>query len=111
MTLRLSLRDTDAATGAPAGPPRSVLLDVTDDTSVAEVAESHTGTFLAPILDGRGARQPGAPRRQAAVAAKSAPTTRTTKKAPARKAPATKAAATKATTKATARKTAAKKSS
>ena len=48
---------------------------------VAAVPESHTGTFLAPILEGRGAQQPGAPRRQTVVAAKSAPAPRTTKKA------------------------------
>ena len=51
---------------------------------VAAVPESHTGTFLAPILAGRGAQQPGAPRRQKVVAAKSAPASRTTKKAPAK---------------------------
>jgi excinuclease ABC subunit A len=65
---------------------------------VAAVAESHTGSFLAPILEGRGAQQPGAPRRQKAVAAASAPgrATRTTaKKAPAKKAAAKKAAAKK----------------
>jgi excinuclease ABC subunit A len=62
---------------------------------VAAVPESHTGTFLAPILEGRGAQQPGAPRRQKVVAAKSAPASRTTKKAPAKKAPARKAAAKK----------------
>ena len=67
---------------------------------VAAVAESHTGSFLAPILEGRGAQQPGAPRRQKAVAATSAPArkaTRTTAKAPAKKAPAKKAAAKTAT--------------
>jgi excinuclease ABC subunit A len=57
---------------------------------VAGVAESHTGSFLAPILEGRGAKQPGAPRRQKAVAATSAParkaTRKTAKKAPAKKA-------------------------
>jgi len=88
---------------------------------VAAVPESHTGSFLAPILDGRGAQQPGAPRRQKVVAAKSAPASRTTKKAPAM-APAKKSAAKKtaakksaakksAATKAPARKAAAKKSS
>ena len=71
---------------------------------VAANPQSHTGTFLAPILEGRGAEQPGAPRRPKAVAATSAPArkaTRTTaKKAPAKKASAKKTAA---------RKTAAKK--
>ncbi|HEX5919628.1 MAG TPA: excinuclease ABC subunit A, partial [Nocardioides sp.] len=75
---------------------------------VAAVEASHTGSFLAPILDGRGAQQPGAPRRQKAVAAKSAPTKKTaTTKAPAKKAAAKKAAAKKAP----ARKAAAKRSS
>jgi excinuclease ABC subunit A len=66
---------------------------------VAGVAESHTGSFLAPILEGRGAKQPGAPRRQKAVAATSAParkaTRKTAKKAPAKKAPAKKTTAKK----------------
>ena len=81
---------------------------------VAAVPESHTGTFLAPILEGRGAQQPGAPRRQKVVAAKSAPASRTTKKAPAKKTTAAKTAAKTAKTaakKAPARKAAAKKSS
>ena len=77
---------------------------------VAAVPESHTGTFLAPILEGRGAQQPGAPRRQKVVAAKSAPASRTTKKAPAKKTTAAKTAKT-AAKKAPARKAAAKKSS
>jgi excinuclease ABC subunit A len=81
---------------------------------VAAVPESHTGTYLAPILEGRGAQQPGAPRRQKVVAAKSAPASRTTKKAPAKKTAAKKTAASKtaktAATKAPARKAAAKKS-
>ncbi|GAA4825665.1 excinuclease ABC subunit UvrA [Nocardioides caeni] len=60
---------------------------------VAAVAASHTGSFLAPLLDGRGAKQPGRPRKAPAPepdkksAAKRAPA----KKAPARKAPAKKA--------------------
>jgi excinuclease ABC subunit A len=81
---------------------------------VAAVPESHTGTFLAPILEGRGAQQPGAPRRQKVVAAKSAPASRTTKKAPAKKTTTAKTAAKTAKTaakKAPARKAAAKKSS
>jgi excinuclease ABC subunit A len=81
---------------------------------VAAVPESHTGTYLAPILEGRGAQQPGAPRRQKVVAAKSAPASRTTKKAPAKKTAAKKTAASEtaktAATKAPARKAAAKKS-
>jgi excinuclease ABC subunit A len=76
---------------------------------VAAVPESHTGTFLAPILEGRGAQQPGAPRRQKVVAAKSAPASRTTKRAPAKKTAKTTAATT--AKKAPARKAAAKKSS
>jgi excinuclease ABC subunit A len=69
---------------------------------VAAVPESHTGTFLAPILEGRGAKQPGAPKRVKVAAATSA-----TKKAPAKKAAAKKAPATKAA----AKKSAAKKAS
>lgn len=63
---------------------------------VVAVAASHTGQFLKPLLDGRGAKQPGAPKRapKAEVPAK---------KAAARKAPAKKAAA-----KTTPRKAAAK---
>jgi len=71
VTLRLSLRDTGTGSltgaGVPAGPARSFLLDVTDDTSVAEVAESlgvdpslvaptvHPETALvdAPVLNGQ----------------------------------------------------------
>ncbi len=58
---------------------------------VVAVAASHTGQFLKPLLDGRGAKQPGAPKRapKAEVPAK---------KAAARKAPAKKAAAKKTTT-------------
>lgn len=57
---------------------------------VVAVAASHTGQFLKPLLDGRGAKQPGAPKRapKAEVPAK---------KAAARKAPAKKAAAKKTT--------------
>ncbi|NYI47455.1 excinuclease ABC subunit A [Nocardioides aromaticivorans] len=58
---------------------------------VVAVAASHTGQFLKPLLDGRGAKQPGAPKRapKAEVPAK---------KAAVRKAPAKKAAAKKTTT-------------
>ena len=45
---------------------------------VALVEASHTGTFLAPILQGRGARQPGAPRRVRTAAASSAPAKKST---------------------------------
>ena len=79
---------------------------------VAAVAESHTGTFLAPILEGRGAQQPGAPRRQKVGRREVGPgdegrprrrrrrrrpraTKTAAKKAPAKKAPARKAAAKK----------------
>jgi excinuclease ABC subunit A len=72
---------------------------------VAAVEASHTGAFLKPILEGRGAKQPGKPRR-AAAAAEPASRRTTTKKA-ATKAPAKKAAAKKTTAKKTA---AAKKS-
>ncbi len=65
---------------------------------VVAVAASHTGQFLKPLLDGRGAKQPGAPKR--------APKSEVpAKKAAARKAPAKKAAAKKG---ATPRKAAAK---
>jgi excinuclease ABC subunit A len=57
---------------------------------VAEVAASHTGAFLKPILEGRAAQQPPAPR--------SAPA----KKAPAKKAPAKKATSRKRSTSTTA---------
>src|SRR5688500_10909123 len=76
---------------------------------VAAVPESHTGTFLRPILEGRGARQPGAPRRAQAVAAKSTPARKTSTSA-AKKTAAKKTAAKKtAARKTAARKTAAKK--
>jgi excinuclease ABC subunit A len=65
--------------------------------AVAAVPESHTGTFLRPILEGRGAKQPGAPRRAKAAAATSAPARKST------------SAASKPATKAVAKKTAAKK--
>ncbi|MEP9364966.1 excinuclease ABC subunit UvrA [Nocardioides sp. CN2-186] len=70
--------------------------------AVAATPESYTGQFLAPLLEGRAAKQPTrkatakkAPAKKApakAVAAKKAPA----KKAPAKKAAATKAAATRA---------------
>jgi len=77
--------------------------------AVADVAESHTGTFLKPILEGRGAKQPGAPRRAKAAAASSAPVRKatTTKKAAAKKPAAKKAAAKKSTAKKTTAKKAA----
>lgn len=53
---------------------------------VVAVAASHTGQFLKPLLDGRGAKQPGAPKRAPKVEVPA-------KKAAARKAPAKKAAA------------------
>lgn len=74
---------------------------------VVAVAASHTGQFLKPLLDGRGAQQPGAPKRAPKAEAPA-------KKAGARKAPAKKAAAKKpaakapAARKATTRKAAAK---
>ena len=76
---------------------------------VAANPESHTGTFLAPLLEGRAAPQP-APARTASAAkatSKKAPA----KKAAAKKAPAKKMAAKKATAKkATAKKAATKAS-
>ncbi len=57
---------------------------------VVAVAASHTGSFLAPLLDGRGAQQPGAPKRAPKAEAPA-------KKTAARKAPAKKAAARKTT--------------
>lgn len=76
---------------------------------VAAVAESHTGAFLAPILEGRGAKQPGRPRR-APAAASDAGRRATTSKKTAAKGPAKKTTAKKATaTKAPARKAAARK--
>src|SRR5688500_3139634 len=77
---------------------------------VAAVPESHTGTFLRPILEGRGARQPGAPRRAQAVAAKSTPARKTStsaaKKTVAKKTAAKKTAAKKTAAKKTAATTA-----
>jgi excinuclease ABC subunit A len=75
---------------------------------VAAVPESHTGTFLAPILEGRAAKQPGRPRRATAAAASSPGRATATKKtatnkAPAKKAPAKKAPAKKAPVKRTPR--------
>lgn len=58
---------------------------------VVAVAASHTGQFLKPLLDGRGAKQPGAPKRAPKVEVPA-------KKTAARKAPAKKAAAKKTTT-------------
>jgi excinuclease ABC subunit A len=77
--------------------------------AVAEVAESHTGTFLRPILEGRGAKQPGAPRRAKAAAASSAPARKatTTKKATTKKAAAKKPAAKKTAARKVTRKAAA----
>ncbi|GAB3023481.1 UvrABC system protein A [Nocardioides flavus (ex Wang et al. 2016)] len=72
---------------------------------VAAVAESHTGSFLAPILEGRGAQQPGAPRRPKAVAAAASAKRTATKKTAAKKTAAKKTPAKKAP----ARRTAAKK--
>jgi excinuclease ABC subunit A len=72
---------------------------------VAAVEESHTGAFLRPILEGRGAEQPGAPRRAKAAAATSAATRKTARTATSTKAAAKKTAAKKTAT----RKTAAKK--
>ena len=63
--------------------------------AVAEVPESHTGAFLRPILEGRAAKQPPAPKRaRKAVAAGATAAT----KPPAKKAPATRAAAKKPAT-------------
>ena len=76
---------------------------------VAAVEASHTGSFLKPILEGRGAKQPGRPRRAAAASSTTGRATATTK-APARKAAAKKAAKKAAAKKAAARTTAAKKS-
>jgi excinuclease ABC subunit A len=77
---------------------------------VAAVEASHTGVFLKPILEGRGAEQPGAPRRAKAAAATSGPARKTTKTAAAKKAPVKKAAAKKAAaTKTAARKAPAKR--
>lgn len=61
---------------------------------VVAVAASHTGQFLKPLLDGRGAKQPGAPKRAPQVEVPA-------KKAAARKAPAKKAAARKTVAKKT----------
>lgn len=64
---------------------------------VVAVADSYTGQFLKPLLDGRGAQQPGAPKRapKAEVPAKKAAAKAPAKKAPARKAPAKRTAAKK----------------
>ncbi|MBS2937764.1 excinuclease ABC subunit UvrA [Nocardioides sp. J2M5] len=72
---------------------------------VALVEASHTGAFLKPILEGRGAQQPGKPRRAPKdTTAKKA----TAKKAPAKKTPARTSAAKKATAKAPAKKASAR---
>lgn len=71
---------------------------------VAAVEASHTGTFLKPILEGRGAKQPGRPRRTAAAAEPASRRT-TTKKAATKKAAPRKAAAKKAAPKKAARRT------
>ncbi len=80
---------------------------------VAAVAESHTGTFLAPILEGRGAQQPGRPRRASAAAtstpARKAATRKTTAKTTTRTVSKKTAAKTTAAKKTAAKKTAAKK--
>ena len=78
---------------------------------VAAHPDSHTGSFLKPLLEGRHATQPGKPRK---APPPPAPTTkagikRAAKKAAEEKAPARKAAATKAPARRTAKKTAAKK--
>jgi excinuclease ABC subunit A len=67
---------------------------------IAAVAESHTGHFLRPLLDGRGAQQPGAPKRapKAATDAKGP----AAKKAAAKKTATRKAAAVKKATTGTA---------
>ncbi|QSR26581.1 excinuclease ABC subunit A [Nocardioides aromaticivorans] len=65
---------------------------------VVAVAASHTGQFLKPLLDGCGAKQPGAPKRAPKA---EVPAT----KAGARKAPAKKAAAKKTTAKKTTTRT------
>ncbi len=71
---------------------------------IAATPSSYTGQFLRPLLDGRAALQPSAPKRAAAAPAKKAPA----KKAPAKRAMATKAAPAKKA--ALAKKTAARKS-
>jgi excinuclease ABC subunit A len=60
---------------------------------VAEHPDSHTGRFLAPMLEGRAAQQPAKPRR--APATKAAATKTPARKSAARKAPAKKKAAAK----------------
>lgn len=86
----------------------TVVAEGTPETVAANPA-SYTGTFLAPLLEGREAKQPTGKRAAAAPATK-APAKKAAAKAPAKKAAATKAAATRATTKkTTARKVAAKK--
>lgn len=62
---------------------------------VVAVAASHTGAFLAPLLDGRGAKQPGAPKRAPSAEAPAKKTA--ARKAPAKKAPARKTAKAVAT--------------
>ncbi|TWG93118.1 excinuclease ABC subunit A [Nocardioides sp. J9] len=82
---------------------------------VAAVPESYTGQFLKPLLEGRHAEQPGAPKRaprteapaKKSAARKSAAKKATTKSAATKSATTTKAATKKAATKATTRKKAA----
>jgi excinuclease ABC subunit A len=76
---------------------------------VAAVEASHTGAFLKPILQGRGAKQPGKPRR-AAAAAEPASRRTTTKKAATKKAAAKAPAAKKTAAKKTVAKKTTKKS-
>lgn len=69
---------------------------------VVAVADSYTGQFLKPLLDGRGAKQPGTPKRAPKVEApvtKAAARKAAAKKAPAKKAPAKKTAPRKAVAK------------
>lgn len=70
---------------------------------VVAVAESYTGQFLKPLLDGRGAKQPGAPKRapkaEVPVTKAAARKAAAAKKAPAKKAAAKKTAPRKAAAK------------
>jgi excinuclease ABC subunit A len=84
---------------------------------VAEVEASHTGTFLKPILEGRGATQPKGKVKPVevvrpvtkAAAKKAAAAERAARKTAAQKAPAKKAPAKKAAPKTAAKKAVAKK--
>ncbi|HWJ08117.1 MAG TPA: excinuclease ABC subunit UvrA, partial [Nocardioides sp.] len=83
----------------------TVVAEGTPEDIIA-VPASHTGQFLKPLLDGRGAKQPGAPKRAPRVEAPAKKTA--ARKTTARKTAAAKTTAKKTTAKkATARKTAA----